>query len=90
MSRRTTSALFAAGFATAAALMPLVSAPVAGADVCAGADGRHFAAGGCTNIAGDAIAGAAIAAAHVPYVPGEVPCYTVEGVPYFTPPGDPC
>jgi hypothetical protein len=35
-------------------------------------------------------AGAAIAAAHAPYVPGEVPCYTVEGVPYYTPPGDPC
>ena len=90
MSRRTTSLLFAAGFATAAALLPLVSAPTAGADVCAGADGRHFAAGGCTDIAGDVAAGAAIAAAHVPYVPGEVPCYTVEGVPYFTPPGYPC
>jgi hypothetical protein len=90
MSARTTSVLFAAGVATAAALFPLISAPVAGADVCAGADGRHFAAGGCTDIAGDVATGAAIAAAHVPYVPGEVPCYTVEGVPYFTPPGDPC
>ncbi|MDX1873617.1 hypothetical protein SBI67_15970 [Mycolicibacterium sp. 120266] len=90
MSARTTSVLFAAGVATAAALFPLSSAPVAGADVCAGADGRHFAAGGCTDIAGDVATGAAIAAAHVPYVPGEVPCYTVEGVPYFTPPGDPC
>lgn len=90
MSRRTTSLLFAAGLATAAALTPLVTAPAAGADVCAGADGRHFAAGGCTDVAGDVAAGAAIAAAHVPYVPGEAPCYTVEGVPYFTPPGDPC
>ncbi|MEN4478552.1 hypothetical protein C1S82_17780 [Mycolicibacterium cosmeticum] len=90
MSARTTSVLLATGFATAAALFPLISAPAAGADVCAGADGRHFAAGGCTDIAGDVATGAAIAAAHVPYVPGEVPCYTVEGVPYFTPPGDPC
>lgn len=74
----------------AAALAPLVMAPAANADVCAGADGRHFAVGGCTNIAGDVAAGAAIAAAHTPYVPGEIPCYTVEGVPYYTPPGQPC
>jgi hypothetical protein len=76
--------------AMAAAVAPVVIAPVAGADICAGADGRHFAAGGCTNIAGDVAVGAAIAASHVPYVPGEVPCYTVEGVPYYTPPGQPC
>ena len=76
--------------AGAMTLAPIVAAPTAGADVCAGVGGRHFSAGGCTNIIGDAAAGAAIAAAHVPYVPGEIPCYTVEGVPYFTPPGDPC
>ncbi|HJT96004.1 MAG TPA: hypothetical protein VJ777_29345 [Mycobacterium sp.] len=68
----------------------IVVAPSASADICAGAAGRHFAAGGCTNVAGDVATGAAIAAAHVPYVPGEIPCYTVEGVPYYTPPGDPC
>ena len=39
---------------------------------------------------GDVATGAAIAAADNPYVMGEVPCYTVEGVPYYTPPGDPC
>ena len=76
--------------ATAMAVAPMVVAPVANAEICAGADGRHFAAGGCTHIAGDVAVGAAIAAAHVPYVPGEVPCYTVEGVPYYTPPGYPC
>jgi hypothetical protein len=76
--------------ATAMAIAPIAVAPTAGADVCAGASGRHFAAGGCTNIAGDVATGAAIAAAHVPYVPGEIPCYTVEGVPYYTPPGAPC
>jgi hypothetical protein len=78
--------LTAAGMAVA----PVLIAPVANADVCAGADGRHFAAGGCTNIAGDVAVGAAIAAQHAPYYPGETPCYTVEGVPYFTPDGDPC
>lgn len=72
------------------ALAPVVLAPAASADICAGASGRHFAAGGCTNVVGDVATGAAIAAAHDPYVPGEVPCYTVEGVPYYTPPGDPC
>ena len=76
--------------ATAMAVVPAVIAPAANADVCAGADGRHFAAGGCTHIAGDVAVGAAIAAQHDPYVAGEVPCYTVEGVPYYTPPGDPC
>jgi hypothetical protein len=40
-------------------------------------------------VAGD-IAAVAIAAQHVPYYAGEIPCYTVEGVPYFTPIGDPC
>jgi hypothetical protein len=71
-------------------VLPMAIAPVASADICAGAHGRHFAAGGCTNVVGDVAVGTAIAAAHVPYVPGEIPCYTVEGVPYFTPPGDPC
>ena len=76
--------------AAAAAIVPVAIAPAANAEICAGADGRHFAAGGCTHIAGDVAVGAAIAAAHTPYVWGEVPCYTVEGVPYYTPPGQPC
>ncbi|KAB7761059.1 hypothetical protein MMUC44124_00155 [Mycolicibacterium mucogenicum DSM 44124] len=74
----------------ALAVAPLTVAPTAAADVCASAGGRHFSAGGCTNIAGDVAVGTAIAAAHVPYVAGEVPCYTDEGVPYYTPPGAPC
>jgi hypothetical protein len=66
-------------------------APAAHADICAGVGGRHFAAGGCGDpIARGVAAGAAIAAATDPYIPGEIPCYTVEGVPYYTPPGDPC
>ncbi len=75
--------------AAAAAVVPVAIAPVAQADVCAGAHGRHVGVGGCTNIAGD-VAAVAIVSQHVPYVPGEIPCYTVEGVPYYTPPGDPC
>lgn len=90
MVRNTTTLLAATLLGVGAACLPIIGAPTAGADVCAGADGRHFAAGGCTNIAGDIVAGAAIAAVHTPYYPGEIPCYTVEGVPYFTPAGDPC
>ena len=74
----------------AAAVAPIIIAPVAQADICAGARGRHVGVGGCTNIAGDVATGVAIASAANPYVPGEVPCYTVEGVPYYTPPGQPC
>ena len=73
----------------AAAVAPIAIAPVAQAEICAGAHGRHVGVGGCTNIAGD-VAAVAIASSAVPYVPGEVPCFTVEGVPYYTPPGDPC
>ena len=74
---------------TAMATLPFAVAPAAQADICAGAHGRHVGVGGCTNVAGD-VAAVAIASSHVPYFYGEVPCYTVEGVPYFTPPGQPC
>ena len=76
--------------AMAMVVAPVVIAPTAHADICAGAHGRHVGVGGCTNIVGDVATGAAIAAATDPYVYGEVPCYTVEGEPYYTPPGDPC
>ena len=82
----------AAGLLTTAAamtIMPFSVAPAANADICAGAHGRHVGVGGCTNVAGD-VAAVAIASSHVAYFPGEIPCYTVEGVPYFTPPGQPC
>lgn len=75
---------------TAAAVAPIAIAPLAQADICAGAHGRHVGVGGCTNVAGDVATGVAIASSDNPYVMGEVPCYTVEGVPYYTPPGDPC
>jgi Ethanolamine utilization protein EutJ (predicted chaperonin) len=82
----------AAGLLATAAMaaLPVVMAPTAQADICGGVGGRHVAVGGCTNVAGDVARGVAIASADTPYVWGEVPCYTVEGVPYYTPPGDPC
>lgn len=81
------AALFAA---TAIAVAPVTIAPVAHADICAGAHGRHFGVGGCTpGLAGDAIAGAIVASDNA-YWPGETPCYTAEGVPFYTPDGDPC
>ncbi|MGX9670292.1 hypothetical protein [Mycobacterium sp. HM-7] len=90
MTTRLTALVSIPLMGAALAVTPLLAAPTAGADVCASAGGRHFSAGGCTNIAGDVAVGTAIAAAHEPYVTGEVPCYTVEGVPYYTPPGAPC
>jgi hypothetical protein len=75
--------------AVGVAVVPVVMAPAAGADVCAAGGGRHFSVGGCTNVAGDAAA-VAVASSHTAYYPGEIPCYTEEGVPYFTPDGDPC
>lgn len=91
MKKRAAITLSATALSAAAlGIAPVVWAPAAGADVCAGTDGRHFSVNGCTDIAGDLAVGTAIAAAHIPYVPGEMPCYTVEGIPYFTPPGDPC
>lgn len=69
----------------AMAIVPAPSAPAAHADICASVGGRHFSASDCGHAGG-----AAIASAATPYFPGEEPCYTAEGVPYFTPDGDPC
>ena len=74
----------------AMAALPFAVAPAAQAEICAGDAGRHVAIGGCTNVVGDIATGVAIASQDHPYAWGEVPCYTVEGVPYYTPPGDPC
>ena len=81
--KKLAAVLIAAG---AIAAVPVAVAPAASADVCASGGGRHFSVGGCT---GDAAA-VAIASQHDPYVAGEIPCYTEEGVPYYTPPGAPC
>ena len=56
---------------------------------------RSYQATGCwygyrsTVMALLAIDGATVAADH-PYWDGQEPCYTVEGVPYYTPDPDPC
>ena len=84
--KKLAAVLIAAG---AIAAVPVAVAPAASADVCSSGGGRHFSVGGCTDIAGDAAA-VAIASQHDPYVAGEIPCYTEEGVPYYTPPGAPC
>jgi hypothetical protein len=60
--------------AMAAAAAPVAIAPVAQADICAGAHGRHVGVGGCTNIAGDVATGVAVAAATDPHIQGEVTC----------------
>jgi hypothetical protein len=90
----------AAAFLTAMAMsvVPVAVAPAAQADVCGDVGGRHVDVGGCTNIAGDAVAGAAVAgvAMAVPEdaaaqaASGQPPCYTADGVPYYTPGSDPC
>lgn len=57
-----TAALLVAAHSPGVTLVgaPLAVAPSANADVCAEAVGHHFSAGGCTSIAGDVAAGAAI------------------------------
>lgn len=86
--------LLAAAVALAGAGVALMTPAASNADVCGSVGGRHVSVGGCTpGIAGDVVAGAAVAAtvrAVDPYVPGEIPCYTPEGQPYYTPPGEPC
>ncbi|MCV7285692.1 hypothetical protein H7J87_10155 [Mycolicibacterium wolinskyi] len=86
--------------ATGLALAPVAVAPTAAAEICAGAHGRFVGVEGCgapiahiatgAAIAGGVAAGAAVESSAVPYFPGEIPCHTVEGVPYYTPPGQPC
>ncbi len=83
MKLRMLAIAVATGLSTA--VVPMVVAPAASADVCSVPNGRQFVESGCTSVYGEAIASSS-----VPYVIGEVPCYTLEGVPYFTPPGSPC
>jgi hypothetical protein len=77
------AALLAAG---SVAISP---APAAHADVCGDVGGRHVSVGGCADPAARvAVAGDDEAAAQA--ANGRPPCYTAEGVPYYTPDGDPC
>lgn len=67
----------------------LAPAPAAHADVCGDVGGRHVSVGGCTDPAATvATAGDVEAASQA--ANGQPPCYTAEGVPYYTPNGDPC
>ncbi|CPR93586.1 Uncharacterised protein [Mycobacteroides abscessus subsp. abscessus] len=87
----TTLLATAAFIAAPLAIAPILAAPTASADICAGVHGRFVGVAGCGAPVARAVgAGVAIAAATDPYIPGEIPCYTVEGVPYYTPPGQPC
>lgn len=81
--------------AVAMAVAPLSAAiaPAAQADVCGDVGGRHVDVGGCTHVAGDVAVGTAVADendAAAQAASGQPPCYTPEGVPYYTPDGDPC
>ena len=88
------SAALLAAMAVGAA--PLFIAPTAQADVCGDVGGRHVSVGGCTDVAGDVAAGAAVAGAATAddaaaqAASGQPPCYTPEGVPYYTPGDAPC
>jgi hypothetical protein len=89
-----------AGFATVVALaaapaaIATIQTPgVSRADVCADAGGRHVDVGGCTDVAGRAATGAAVAGddeAAAQAAAGRPPCYTPAGVPYYTPGDAPC
>ena len=95
----------AAVLLTAAALsaIPAAIIPVAQADICGDFGGRRVTVGGCTpGIAGDAIDAAVAgdwvryglpetyAFSLVPAFPGEQPCMSPNGLPYYTPGDAPC
>jgi len=64
-------------------------APAARADVCGDVGGRHVSVGGCTDPAARVATASDVEAASQA-ANGQPPCYTAEGVPYYTPNGDPC
>jgi hypothetical protein len=79
--------------AMAMAAAPVAIAPAAQADVCGDVGGRHVDVGGCTNVAGDVAVAGAVATdddAAAQAASGQPPCYTPQGVPYYTPGSDPC
>ncbi len=78
-------------FAALAAIgsFALVPAPAAHADVCGDVGGRHVSVGGCTDPAARVATASDVEAASQA-ANGQPPCYTAEGVPYYTPNGAPC
>lgn len=77
-----------AGVLLASAVV-LSPTPAAHADICGDVGGRHVSVGVCAD-PGARVATAADAEAAGQAAAGQPPCYTVEGVPYYTPDGDPC
>lgn len=72
------------------AIAPMAIAPTAQGAVCALEGGeRHYVAGECIDTA-ESTGYVPIMSQHTPYFFGETPCYTVEGVAYYTPGGHPC
>ena len=58
-----------------------MTAPTAGADVCRRGRRRHFSVNGCDQYANTGAEGSPSIRPFVPYVGGEAPCYTMEGIP---------
>ncbi|MBI3216855.1 MAG: hypothetical protein HYZ38_23815 [Mycobacterium sp.] len=83
---RTTMLLLAAGLTVGS----IAIAPIAGAEICTGPAGARYTEGQCADIPEDQTAGTAIESSPLPYTFGEVPCFTQEGIAYYTPPGQPC
>jgi hypothetical protein len=89
--------------AAALSAIPAAISPLAQADVCGDIGGRHVTVGACTpGIAGDAVDAAVAgdwvryglpetyAFSLVPAFPGEQPCISPAGLPYYTPGDAPC
>ena len=84
---------------TSLSLGSIVTAAGADAQVCGDVGGNHADVGGCSHVGEDVAVGAAVAQPNyalppgypaAPVYPGEVPCYTPAGAPYYTPGSDPC
>lgn len=70
------------------AIAPLAIAPAAQADVCSKGESRVFSESGCDQSLFPDYA--PIASQHHPYYLGETPCWTDEGITYWTPGGMSC
>ncbi|MGK2880772.1 MAG: hypothetical protein ACSLE6_08220 [Mycobacterium sp.] len=70
------------------AIAPVAIAPTAQAYVCYVGGVPHYSETTCTQELFPNYT--AINAQHVPYFLGETPCFTAEGITYYTPGGHPC
>ena len=85
--------------ALGSAVTPMAVSASAHADVCGSVGGPRLDVNGCTDIGHDVeigadVVGAAVVAdaadAAAQAAAGRPPCYTRDGVPYYTPGDDPC